>query len=240
MRILITNDDGVGASQLPNLVRWCRQLGDVTVVVPKYEQSGKSHGIELLKPYAVEQVELEPGMTVWTVDSTPADCVRFARIGLGQEYDLCISGINRGLNIGTDMVYSGTVGAALEASALGLKAVALSTTPEYYDHAWEHLDRVFDFVFGKKLLDVCDVFNINIPADPDTVRITRQGGPYYGDDYVEVSPGMYQASGKVVYEDDGDPTLDTNTALHGHISVCPVTIIKTDHRAFEALKGVTE
>jgi len=238
MRILITNDDGVGASQLPNLVRWCRQLGDVTVVVPKYEQSGKSHGIELLKPYAVEQVEL--GMPVWTVDSTPADCVRFARIGLGQEYDLCISGINRGLNIGTDMVYSGTVGAALEASALGLKAVALSTTPEYYDHAWEHLDRVFDFVFGKKLLDVCDVFNINIPADPDTIRITRQGGPYYGDDYVEVSPGMYQASGKVVYEDDGDPTLDTNTALHGHISVCPVTIIKTDHRAFEALKGVTE
>lgn len=241
MRILITNDDGVHAEGLPHLIRWCREhLGEVTVVVPKVEQSGKSHGIELLRPYEAVQVELAPDITVWTVDSTPADCVRFALIGLGEQFDLCISGINRGLNIGTDMVYSGTVGAALEASALGLKAVALSTCPEYYDRAHLHLERVFNFVFGHKLLDVCDVYNINIPANPDQLRVTRQGGPYYGDDYKNVGGNLYQACGKVVYVDDGDPTLDTNTALGGHISVCPLTLIKTHLAAFEALKEVTE
>ena len=146
MRILITNDDGVGASQLLPLIKWCRKLGEVTAVVPKFEQSGKSHGIEIHKPFEARQVELEDGLSVWAVDSTPADCVRFAVLGLKMEFDLVISGINRGLNIGTDMMYSGTVGAACEAVNLGLKAIALSTPPKYYDHAVWHLDEVFDFV----------------------------------------------------------------------------------------------
>ena len=131
MRILITNDDGIHAAQLLPLIRWCRKIGDVTTVVPKVEQSGKSHGIEIHKPFEARQVEPEPGVTVWAVDSTPADCVRFAVLGLKLEFDLVISGINRGLNIGADMMYSGTVGAACEAVNLGLKAIALSTPPQY-------------------------------------------------------------------------------------------------------------
>ena len=111
MRILLTNDDSVSASGLLPLIRWCQTLGEVTVAVPKFEQSGKSHGIELHEPYEAVEVELEPGLKVWTVDSTPADCVRFAVLGLRKEFDLCISGINRGFNIGTDLIYSGTVGA---------------------------------------------------------------------------------------------------------------------------------
>ena len=87
MRILITNDDGACASQLPYLIRWCQNIGEVTTVVPKYEQSGKSHGIEIHKPFEAKQVELEPGLTIWTVDSTPADCVRFAILGLHLEFD---------------------------------------------------------------------------------------------------------------------------------------------------------
>ena len=117
MRILVTNDDSVSASGLLPLVKYCQKLGDVTVVVPKFEQSGKSHGIELHEAYEAKQVELEPGLTGWTVDSTPADCVRFAILGLRKEFDLVISGVNRGYNIGTDQIYSGTVGAALEAVA---------------------------------------------------------------------------------------------------------------------------
>jgi len=235
MRILITNDDGVGASLLPDLIRWCRKLGDVTAVVPKFEQSGKSHGIELHKPYEAVQIELEPGMPVWTVDSTPADCVRFAVLGLKQEFDLCISGINRGFNIGTDIVYSGTVGAACEAVALGIQAIAISTPPKYYDHATEHLDQVFDYIFSRKLLSFCDIYNVNIPPAPKGIRITRQGAPYYSDDYVSVGDNMYQAAGKCVYEDNGDPTLDTNTVLHGDISISPITIDKTNLEVFRML-----
>ena len=234
MRILITNDDGVNASQLPNLIRWCQKLGDVTTVVPKLEQSGKSHGIELHKPYEAVQRQLEE-FTVWTVDSTPADCVRFALLGLKQEFDLCISGINRGFNIGTDIVYSGTVGAACESAALGLKAVALSTPPKYYDHAYRHLDTVFDYIFAHKLLEHCDIYNVNIPPQPQNIRITRQGAPYYSDDYLPLGNNMYQASGKCVYEDNGDPTLDTNTVIHGDISICPITIDKTNLTVFHKL-----
>lgn len=239
MRILITNDDGANASQLPNLIRFCQTLGEVTTVVPKFEQSGKSHGIELHKPYEAKQVELEPGLTIWTVDSTPADCVRFALLGLKQEFDLCISGINRGFNIGTDIVYSGTVGAACEAVAMELKAIALSTPPNYYDHAYEHLGRVFDYIFSKKLLDICDLYNVNIPPQPANIRITRQGGPYYSDDYMPIGNDLYQACGKCVYQDNGDPTLDTNTVMHGDISICPITIDKTDLRVFHTLRSQT-
>ena len=235
MRILITNDDSISASGLLPLIKWCRTLGEVTTVVPKYEQSGKSHGIELHVPYEAKQVELEPGIKAWAVDSTPADCVRFAILGLKQEFDLVISGINRGLNIGTDAVYSGTVGAALEAVALGVPAIALSTPPSYYDRAVEHLDRVFAYIRENRLLERHSAYNINIPKDPGEIRITHQGGPYYSDDYLCVGGDMYQAAGKCVYEDNGDLSLDTNAAMHGYISILPLTLDKTDWNAYRSL-----
>ena len=120
MRILITNDDSVSASQLIPLIRFCQGLGEVTTVVPKYEQSGKSHSIELHKPFEVKHIELEPGLWVYTVDSSPADCVRYAVLGMEKEFDLVISGINRGYNMGGDIMYSGTAGAVFEAVSLGM------------------------------------------------------------------------------------------------------------------------
>ena len=96
MRILITNDDGMHAAQLIPLIRWCQKLGEITTVVPKVEQSGKSHGIELRHAFEAKQVALAPDITIWAVDSTPADCVRFAVMGLKKGFDLVISGINRG------------------------------------------------------------------------------------------------------------------------------------------------
>ncbi len=235
MRVLLTNDDSVSASQLLPLIKWCRKLGEVTTVVPKLEQSGKSHGIELHKPYEAVQVELEPGITVWTVDSTPADCVRFAILGLKQEFDLCISGINRGFNIGMDIVYSGTVGAASEAVALNTKAVALSTSPAYYEHAVEHLDQVFDYILGNRLLELHDAYNVNIPPHASEIRITRQGAPYFSDDYLPIGNNMYQASGRCVYEDNGDLTLDTNATMHGFISIMPLTTDRTDLAIYRKL-----
>ena len=81
MKILVTNDDSISASQLIPLVRWCQKLGEVTVIVPKYEQSGKSQSIELHKPFEVKKVQLTEDITAWTVDSSPADCVRYAVLG---------------------------------------------------------------------------------------------------------------------------------------------------------------
>lgn len=235
MRILVTNDDGIGASQLLPLVRWCRKLGDVTIVVPKVEQSGKSHGIEIHKPFEAKQVELAPGITAWALDSTPADCVRFAVLGLGLQFDLVISGVNRGLNIGSDAMYSGTVGAACEAVNLGIQAIALSTPPKYYDHATDHLDQVFDYIRQNDLLSLNDLYNVNIPDHPKEIRITRQGGPYYSDDFPYIGNDLYRPTGKPIWVDRHDDTLDTDATLHGFITITPMTIDKTNYEVYRKL-----
>ena len=238
MRILITNDDGMHASQLVPLIKWCRALGEVTVVVPKVEQSGKSHGFEIHKPFEAKQVELEPGITVWAVDSTPADCVRFAVLGKKMEFDLVVSGVNRGLNIGADIMYSGTVGAVSEAVNLGIRAVALSTTPEYYDRAISQLDMVLAFFREHDLFLLNAAYNVNIPANPKAIRITHQGGPYYSDDFLPIGDDMYKPCGKPIWVDRQDDTLDTDATLHGYISVMPLTIDRTNWAVYEKLKDL--
>ena len=240
MKILITNDDGVNAAQLVNLIKWCRKLGDVTTFVPKFEQSGKSHGFTIHNPFEVKQVQLEEDVTVWTVDSTPADCVRMAVLGMGMQFDLVVSGINRGLNLGSDMLYSGTVGAASEAVNLGIKAIALSTQPKYYEQAAAHLDEIFDFVQRHKLLDLNPVYNINIPANPTGIRITRQGGPYYSDKFPAIGNDLYKPVGYCVWKDQNNNELDTDATFHGYITVTPLTIDKTNQEVYEKLKDLEE
>ena len=236
MRILITNDDGIQASQLIPLIRWAQKLGEVTVAAPKVEQSAKSHGIEIHKPFEVKEVDLVPGIKCYAVDSTPADCVRYAVLGMEQEFDLVISGINRGLNIGSDILYSGTCAAVFESARLGIPAVAFSTEPRSYEQAIEHMDRVWDFVTDNQLLKVHSWYNINIPADPKTIRITRQGGPYYSDEFHPVGNDLYQPHGKDIHVDSGNPELDTDSALSGYITVMPLTIDRTDLAIFRQLK----
>lgn len=235
MKILITNDDSISAAQLIPLIRWCRQWGEVTAVVPKFEQSAKSHGIEIHKPFEVAQVQTDDGIIITTVDSTPADCVRYAVLGTGQKFDLVISGINIGFNIGTDMLYSGTVSAVREASILGIPAIALSTSPDYYGSVIQHLPEVFQFIRDKQLLEKHSWYNINIPPAPKGIRITRQGGSFYSDSFVETEKGMYMANGICVYEEKGNPSLDTEATMGGYVSIMPLTIDMTAQTVYRQL-----
>ena len=236
MRILITNDDGVGAAQLPNLIRWARSYGEVTTFVPKFEQSGKSHSFEMKRDIEVKQVQLAEDITVWTVDATPADCVRFAVLGKKWEFDLCISGVNRGFNMGRDIMYSGTVAAAYEAVNLGIPAIALSTCPENYDRVTEELDRVWDFFRKRELLKLNNIYNVNIPPQPRGFRFTSQGGPYFSDDFPCVGGDMYRPTGKPVWVDSGDDTLDTDATLHGYITITPLTLDRTNQAVLQRLQ----
>ena len=236
MRILITNDDGIRAEGLIPLVRWAKKLGEVTVIAPKFEQSGKSHGIEILKCFEAKQVELDPGVEAWAVDSTPADCVRFAVLGLNREFDLVISGINRGLNIGCDIMYSGTVAAVFEASALGIKSIAVSTEPKYYSQAVQHMDAIYDFLIRHELHTKNDIYNVNIPENPGTIRITRQGGPFFSDEFEPRENDMFMPIGKNVYRPSGDENLDTDAVLtYRNISVTPLTINRTSPDVYREL-----
>ena len=238
MRILVTNDDGVHAQQLVPLIRWCRKLGEVTAFVPKVEQSGMSHAFTCNRAIEVTQAVLAPDVTVWTVDSTPADCVRIAVLCMGMEFDLVVSGVNRGLNLGRDMMYSGTVAAASEAVNLGMKAIALSTPPKNYDRATEQLDAVWDYFQAHALLSRNNIYNVNIPASPIGIRITRMGGPYYSDDFPAVEENLYLPKGKPIWVDSHDDTLDTDATFHGYITITPLTTDRTNWEVYRKLEGL--
>lgn len=242
MRILITNDDGIYASELIPLVKWAQKLGEVMVVAPKEEQSGKSHGIEIHKSFEAKKIDLLPGVTAWAVDSTPADCVRLAMLGFHEKFDLLISGINRGLNIGCDIMYSGTVGAVFEAQALGVpQAIAVSTAPKSYEGVVQHMDRVWDYLQENRLFDHHSYYNINIAPQAGEFRITRQGGPYFSDDFRADPNHMFHPMGKDVFKDTGSLELDTDAVLRdGCISIMPLTICRTDMPVYEKLRNLTK
>ena len=240
MRILITNDDGIQGEGLLHLVKWAQKLGEVVVAAPKVEQSAKSHAIQIHDHFEVKPVDYLPGVTAYTVDSTPADCVRILSLGMHEKFDLVLSGINRGLNLGYDIMYSGTVAAVFEACALGMKAIAVSTAPAAISTAWEHLDRIWEYFTRHGLLEKHDAYNVNIPAVPGDIRITCQGGPYFSDDFQPEENGFFRPKGIPVYK-PSNPCFDTDTVLTDHkISVMPLTIQRVDLRVYEELKNLNE
>lgn len=241
MRILITNDDGIQASGLLPLAQWAQKLGEVTVIAPKFEQSGKSHGIEIHKSFEMKKVDFAPGITAYALDSTPADCIRVAILGLKEKFDLVISGINRGLNIGRDTIYSGTVGAIFEANALGVPALAFSTSPAYYDKSLSHMDAIYDYICRNRLLEKGDLYNINIPECPVGFRITRQGGPYYSDKFDFQENDMVMPCGIDVFKSSNTRDLDTDAVLVHHlISISPLTIDRTDRALYAQLTELND
>ena len=235
MRILITNDDGIQSPCLLPLAKWAQKFGEVTIVAPKVEQSAKSHGIEIRQAFEVKKVELED-IEAYTVDSTPADCVRFAVLGLQKQFDLVLSGINRGLNLGLDIMYSGTVSAVLEADALGLAAIALSAPPKYYVDAIHDLDDVVAYFRANRLMEKCSIYNVNIPAQHKGLRITRQGGRYYSDDFIPQENNMILPKGKDVFEKADNMERDTDAVLSGNfISVMPLSNSKVNMDVYREL-----
>ncbi len=235
MKILITNDDSITSPVLPRLIKWAMRLGEVTCVAPKVEQSGMSHAIDFTRLIEIKRVELVDGADCFYMDSTPADCVRYAVLGMGLRPDLVISGVNRGFNLGKDIVYSGTIGAIFEAARLGIKGVALSTDPKSFDPAVAALDPLADFFRENSLLERGSLFNVNIPLDYKGIRITRQGGIYFTDEFVNVGGDMYEQRGEMAKPDSTDPTHDTVTIADGYISVTPLTAEKTDLALFNEL-----
>ncbi len=238
MKILITNDDGVFAPALPHLVRWAQKLGDVTVVAPKVEQSGKSHAIDFTHPQEIKQVEIAPGMMAWSMDSTPADCVRYAIDQLDRHFDLLISGVNRGYNVGADIVYSGTIGAIFEGARQDLPGIAISGFPPTHIDAIGHLDEIYEFFRTHELLSHNNLYNVNIPPAPRGIRITRQGGIYFTDRFVCIGNDHYVQEGEAVPGDLSDTSIDIAAVHSDLISITPLTAVRTELRVFEKLRSL--
>ena len=238
MKILITNDDGVFAPALPRLIRWARKYGEVIAVAPKVEQSGKSHAIDFMHPQEIKQVEIAPDIIAWSMDSTPADCVRFALDQLGRDFDLIISGINRGYNLGGDIVYSGTVGAIFEGIRQGIPGIALSGYPTTHIEAIDHLDRVFDFIHANGLLSLNPLYNVNVPPEAGEIRITKQGGIYFTDRFVPIGDDLYVQEGEPDIGDLSDPSIDIAAVHSGYISITPLSASRTELGVFAKLRAL--
>ena len=239
MRILITNDDGYSAEGIRALALWARRLGDVTVIAPKVEQSGMSHAIDFTRPIEIKEVDEIPGVRTIYVDSTPADCIRYGIMGRGESYDLVLSGINRGVNMGVDIVYSGTVGAIFEAGRLGHKAIAFSTYVDTIQDAAAQLDEIWGFIEKHRLLDHADLLNVNVPKASKGIKVTRQGSAYFSDDFIRRDGDMFEQVGHKI-EDicPEDMTRDTVATEAGYTTITPLMITRTDMAAFEMLKNL--
>ncbi len=236
MRILVTNDDGIRAEGLRALVRFACTLGQVSVFAPEVEQSGKSVGVELHKAFKARRVDYEGAVEAYAVDSTPADCVRFAVLGLKREYDLVLSGVNRGMNLGFDINYSGTVGAVCEAAMQGIKGIAVSTSFTGLAAAEANFRRVYDYFVERDLLSKNDIYNVNFPDDPGEIAITRQGGVYYSDCYPAVGDDMYLPTAVLAHEWRADKSIDADAVKMGYISISPLTYSRTNEEAFKSLR----
>jgi 5'-nucleotidase len=245
VRVLVTNDDGFMAAGLHVLAKAARALGEVTVVAPDREQSATSHSLTLHHPLRAREV---PGGGGWTVDGTPTDCVMVAVSELMDERpDVVLSGINHGPNMGEDVLYSGTVSAAMEATVLGIPAIAFSWTGDRPDWlaGWEGpvtkllLSMLDEGTFPKDTL-----LSVNLPpVAPDQVkgvRVTTLGRRRYSDSItraLDPSGREYFWIGGGTSEWSGAPDSDFRALEEGMVSVTPLHLDLTNYRLLEEIRG---
>ncbi|HEX8341900.1 MAG TPA: 5'/3'-nucleotidase SurE [Tepidisphaeraceae bacterium] len=242
MLILLTNDDGIHAPGLRAMYHALKDLGDVHVVAPETVQSATGHGVTISTPLLTSQVELEENVFGTAVDGRPADCVKLAVSQiLPRAPDLVVSGINSGANVGINVIYSGTVAAAIEAAFLGLPAVAVSlllkndVTPDYDRAAAELLPVIAGL--QRKGLSAGQVASINVPAlragDPaPQVKVCRQCTRPWTDTYEK----RLDPRGRAYFWNSsvfrlGETESDTDVAYlrDGYITVTPLQYDLTRH-----------
>mgnify|MGYP001199809502 CR=1 FL=1 len=237
MIILVSNDDGIHAEGIVALERSLASLAEVYTVAPDREQTSMSHALTLHRPLRVREIAANR----LAIDGTPTDCVKLALTGLlPVRPDLIVSGINQGPNLGDDIIYSGTVSAALEGALLGLPAIAVSlVTFERFEFkvAAEFTAALVERV-QKQGMPREMLLNVNVPAlSKEQIkgwRFTRQGKRHYSENIVE----RIDPRGKKYYWIGGDDlgfAKDDGTdcmAVHeGYISVTPLQIDMTDHKS---------
>ncbi len=239
VKILVSNDDGYRADGLRALTAALTSFGEITVVAPDRNRSGASNSLTLDVPLRV--TEAEPN--IYYVTGTPTDCVHVAISGLFEfEHDMVVSGINDGANLGDDVLYSGTVAAAMEGRFLGLPAIALSLcTAADSPHHFDTAARVASELVARLLrrpLDATMILNVNIPDQPyEKLRgtlATRLGYRHRAERVVKSK----DPKGRTVYwvgpagpQQDAGPGTDFDAIGGGYVSVTPLQLDLTRHGA---------
>lgn len=237
MNILVSNDDGINSIGIRELVRALHVDGGASVFVcaPDGQRSAASHSISIMKPIKVREVQFENSEMAFETSGTPADCVKIGIMLLekkGIKIDAVFSGINHGSNLGTDMIYSGTVAAALEGNICGVPAVALSVDKHKATH-FELAGKLAAESLKKAVphMDRNVTLNINTPnLPPEKIKgvvYTPAGIREYKDDLIlieETEEGsLYKYGGDPVLHEDKDPTVSDVVAIQeGYASISPI------------------
>lgn len=246
MKILLSNDDGVYAKGLAVLAEHIRAISSIIVVAPDRNRSGASNSLTLDSPIRIKTIE--NGSV--SVEGTPTDCVHLAITGLLDELpSMVVSGINEGSNLGDDILYSGTVAAAIEGRFLGLPAIAISLFGDHCRH-YETAGKVAQTLVANVLKDPLPadtILNVNVPDIPyeelQGYEVTRLGSRHAAEPIVRA----HDPRGKEVYwvgpagpvRDDG-PGTDFHAVHHKKVSVTPLKIDLTHYQAFDQVSNWME
>jgi 5'/3'-nucleotidase len=231
MRMLIANDDGIYSPGIVALARVAQRFGEVVIVAPDVEQSSMSHAVTHSRPLKYRPTPAIKGFPAFRVDGTPADCVVLG--ASMSKFDVVLSGINLGLNLGNSMWHSGTLAAAKQATLLGLRGIAFSTpvTSDEPDFAAlePHVASVLELLLDDPTLRLV---NVNFPPDPKGMAWTRQSVRHYAGSIV---PGTAPMGGKhfwfvVTPMEPPDEGTDRWAVEHGLTSITPLRLDLTDEQ----------
>lgn len=245
MKILLTNDDGIASNNLRSLIKALSAEHTVYVFAPHTQKSACSQSLTVHSSFGYTVVkDVEGAELAVAVEGTPTDCVKVAFHKFGIRPNLVLSGPNEGSNLGTDILYSGTVAGAMEGVILGCKAMALSqcgrkTEPTYCIEFFRKNIEKFYSMCGVGYL-----LNINVPNLPKEeikgVAFTKMGVSEYNDYYVENSEEgrkVYRLAGELQYHEDGAEDCDIKLLQRGFITVTPVKMDRTDYVCLDKLKS---
>ena len=247
MHILISNDDGYQSRGLQILVKHLSKLAKITVVAPNQNRSAASHSLTIERPLRIREV----GENIYAVDGTPTDCVHLALTGLLEQSlpDMVISGVNHGENLGDDVLYSGTVAAAIEGRFLGLPALAVSaltSTPQCLETSAIVTQKlVYELAHGssRDSLSKDIVLNINVPdcsvAKLRGIQSTRLGNRHLSEPAIKSEDPrgntIYWVGSQGKEQDAGEGT-DFFAVANRYVSITPLHIDLTKHQDIDGLK----
>lgn len=237
--ILVSNDDGIMAKGVHELIDCLVKYGDVVAVCPDSPRSGQSMALTVNTPLRVDRVEDYNGAEMYKTNGTPVDCVKLAMHAVlrGRRPDLVVTGINHGSNAAINVVYSGTMGAAFEGCAFGIPSIGFSLTDHHHDADFTtcrpFVDRIVEATLRNSLPDgVC--LNVNIPNSteaPTAMRIVRACRGNWSDEYKEYTDPhggrFYWLTGKFVNEEPQSTDTDEWCLAHGIVSVVPTMLDRT-------------
>lgn len=246
--ILISNDDGITALGIEKLVEVAKEFGNVVVVAPNSPQSGKSHSITLEEPLRLyPNHKFGADVIAYECSGTPVDSIKMAKhVALkNKTIDLCLSGINHGSNASTNVIYSGTMAAAMEGAMAGIPSIGFSLldhAPDADFSTAQHFARIIISNVLTNGMGTTKLLNVNIPQLPideiKGIKVCRQAKGFWEEDFIECTDPAkrpyYWLTGKYIYQDHGEAT-DTWALENDYVSVVPVMHDMTDHQALNSL-----